>query len=83
MIILAVFSIFAMYYVYMRPSYFTPLHPYEKPADSKTITASWNEFLSDCGGEVIVENYVHARKIFNDKYENNIINWQGVYADTK
>lgn len=67
----------------MRPSYFAPLHPYEKPVESKTIAATWNEFLGDCGGEVIVENYVHARKIFNDKYENNIINWSGIYADTK
>lgn len=73
----------SLYYVYMRPSYFTPLHPYEKPMDSKTIISTWEDFLKDCGGEVIVENYVHARKIFNDKFENNIINWTGVYADTK
>lgn len=72
-----------MYYVYMRPSYFTQGHSFDKPVDSKVISSTWNEFLQDCGGEVIVENYVHARSIFNKKYENNIINWIGVYAETK
>lgn len=58
-----------MYYVYMRPSFATHLTPYEVPKDSKEIPYSWEEFLSDCGGEVIVENNVHARNIFNTKYE--------------
>jgi hypothetical protein len=32
---------------------------------------------------VVVENYVHARSVFNKKYESNIVSWEGIYADTK
>jgi hypothetical protein len=39
--------------------------------------------LKDCGGEVVVENYVHARATFNRKYENNQITWTGYYAEAK
>ena len=53
----------------MRPSYFQPLTPYEVPLESKIVEYTWEEFLRDCGGEVIVENNVHARNIFNKKYE--------------
>jgi hypothetical protein len=43
--------------------------PYEPPKESHRILTTWDEFLKDCGGEVIVENYVHARGVFNKKYE--------------
>jgi hypothetical protein len=50
----------------MRPSFTTTLHhPYEVPKDSKEIQYTWETFLLDCGGQVIVENNVHARNIFN------------------
>jgi hypothetical protein len=39
--------------------------PYKAPTESKMIDITWEKFLSDCGGEVIVENFVHARSIFN------------------
>ena len=81
--ILAVFTVLSLYYVYMRPSYFTPISPYEMPAESKLISTSWEEFLQDCGGEVIVENYVHARSVFNKKYENNQVEWTGYFAEAK
>jgi len=32
---------------------------------------------------VIVENFVHARGVFNKKYENNIVEWDGYFADSK
>jgi hypothetical protein len=32
---------------------------------------------------VIVENNVHARNIFNQKYESNIVNWTGFFAESK
>ena len=67
--ILILFTIVSIYYVYMRPSYFQPLTPYEVPLESKIVEYTWEEFLRDCGGEVIVENNVHARNIFNKKYE--------------
>ena len=39
--------------------------------------------MEDCGGEVIVENYVHARGVFNKKYEQNVVRWTGYLAETK
>jgi len=44
---------------------------------------TWEQFLEDCGGEIVVENYVHARSVFNKKYESNIVEWYGYYAETK
>ena len=61
----------SLYYVYMRPSMFTPMTPFEAPRESRVILSTREEFLGDCGGEIIVENNVHARNLFNQKYENN------------
>lgn len=83
MVILILFTALSLYYVYMRPSYFGPSTPFEQPRESHRITATWEEFLQDCGGEVIVENNVHARNIFNQKYENNQVSWKGYFAETK
>jgi hypothetical protein len=83
MIVLAIFSLFSLYYVYMCPSIFTPHTPFQAPKESKLISSTWEEFLKDCGGEVIVENNVHARNVFNQKYENNQVAWRGYYAETK
>lgn len=49
----------------MSPSIFEPFSPYETPKESHYISTTWEEFLKDCGGEVIIENKVHARNIFN------------------
>lgn len=57
--------------------------PFEHPTESKVIDATWEEFLKDCGGEVVVENYVHARNIFNHKYEMNEVTWTGYFAEAK
>jgi hypothetical protein len=65
LIVLVIFSIFSLYYVYMRPSIFTPVTPFEAPKESRLISATWEDFLKDCGGEVVVENNVHARNVFN------------------
>lgn len=83
MAVLIIFSVLSLYYVYMRPSYFTPMTPFEVPKESHVIAATWEEFLGDCGGSVIVENNVHARNLFNHKYEANQVTWRGYYADTK
>ena len=56
---------------------------FEAPKESFKISATLEEFLGDCGGEIIVENNVHARTTFNKKYENNVVTWTGYYADTK
>lgn len=39
--------------------------------------------MADCGGSVVVENNVHARNLFNQKYESNIVSWRGYYAESK
>lgn len=83
MIIFALLAFVSIFYVYMRPSYSVMTTPYEVPTESKEVAFTWENFLKDCGGEVIVENYVHARSIFNRKYENNIITWTGIYAESK
>ena len=59
------------------------MSPYETPKESKPISATWEDFLKDCGGEVVVENFVHARSIFNKKYESNIVTWDGYFVETK
>ena len=76
MCILFLFTLLSVYYVYMRPGFqasFT--HPYEVPLNSKEVSYSWTEFLGDCGGAVVVDNSVHARNLFNQKYESNIVSW--------
>jgi len=81
-VILVLFSMFSIYYVYVSPSAFqAPAHDHAKPAHE--IQAQWTDFIEDCGGETIVENYVHAKKIFEDRYENAIVTWRGYYAETK
>ena len=37
----------------------------------------------DCGGEKVIENSVHTKIIWNERYENNIIEWEGYFADVK
>jgi len=39
--------------------------------------------VTDCGGEVIVENYIHARSVFNKKYENNNVEWVGSFVESR
>lgn len=31
----------------------------------------------------MIENYVAAKLAFNEKYENNVVSWEGFYADVK
>ena len=83
LIALSILSIIA--YVYYGPTLSSGIvsSPYKAPKESKLITATWEDFLKDCGGEVIVENFVHARSIFNRKYESNIVEWTGHFVDIK
>ena len=41
------------------------------------------DYLGDCGGEKVIDNSVHTKIIFNEKYENNVINWSGYFAEVK
>lgn len=85
MILLGVLLLSSFALVYHQPSFFISgffiKAPYQAPVDSKFINATWVEFINDCGGEVIVENYIHARSVFNKKYENNIIEWTGHFTE--
>lgn len=81
--VLVLFTILSIAYVYMRPSYFVANQAFEAPKESFKIPETWEDFIRDCGGEVIVENNVHARNVFNHKYENNEINWRGYFVETK
>lgn len=31
----------------------------------------------------MIENFVHTKMVFNEKYENNVIKWSGFYAEVK
>jgi hypothetical protein len=67
-------------YTLCRPYQMQGISPYHVPEDSKLIEVTWEEFLGDCGGEIIVENYVRARSLFNRKYESNQVLWTGHVA---
>ena len=51
--------------------------------ESKKIEASWSDYLEDCGGEKVIDNSVHTKLVFNEKYENNVVNWSGYFAEVK
>jgi hypothetical protein len=84
-IIAIVFSALSGFYVYSRPTY---MMMHESPLthhniESNKISASWIDYLQDCGGEKIIENSVHTKILWNEKYENNIVEWSGYFADVK
>mmetsp|Transcript_13935 Transcript_13935/g.23699 ORF Transcript_13935/g.23699 Transcript_13935/m.23699 type:complete len:269 (-) Transcript_13935:27-833(-) len=82
-LLLGSFAAFSVYYVYSRP--YIPHHSFfDKPQqESLNITLSWNDYLESCSGERIIENQVFALHEFTQKYENNVVDWDGYYIDTK
>ena len=84
-ILAAIFLLSAgCFYVYMRPSVDLNRGPlYHHNEESFDLTTSWPEFLEDCGGEQVIENFVHTKLVFNEKYENNVINWRGYVAEVR
>jgi hypothetical protein len=70
-------------YAYNKP--YTLHHSFfERPQEeSITIENTWSQYLESCSGEKIIENQVHALHLFSQTYENNIVNWDGYYIDTK
>ena len=58
MVIIVIISFLACGYVYLRPTYSNMVTtPYQVPTTSIDIfDTKWEDFLADCGGEVIVEN---------------------------
>jgi hypothetical protein len=83
-ILAVVFSALSGYYVYMRPTFIINSNPlFHHNVESVSISTTWPEYLQDCGGEKVIENFVAAKMTFNEKYENNIINWSGYFAEVK
>lgn len=68
----------------MRPSYDFHQNPLvHHNMESHRIRTTWADFLQDCGGEQVIENFVHTKLVYNDKYENNIVSWSGYFAEVK
>jgi len=81
---LVLFAIGSGCYVYMRPSFDFHQNPLvHHNVESYKIRTTWPDFLQDCGGEQVIENFVHTKMVFNDKYENNIITWSGFFTEVK
>jgi hypothetical protein len=81
LVILVVFCVLAGYYLYLHPTADDGHH--HGMGTGEEIDTPWTEYIEDCGGETVVENFVHAKRLFENKYENNIINWKGYFAETK
>jgi hypothetical protein len=84
LLILLVFSCLSGYYVYMRPNFVlnsNPLHHHN--FDQHQIDVTWPEYLKDCGGEKVIDNFVAAKMAFNEKYENNVVSWSGYFVEVK
>jgi hypothetical protein len=56
---------------------------YHHNIESLKIDATWTDYLKDCGGEKIIDNYIHTKLVFNEKYENNEVSWTGYFAEVK
>lgn len=83
-IVMVLFAVACCVYVYLRPSYDFHHNPLvHHNIESHRINTSWADYLQDCGGEQVIENFVHTKMVFNDKYENNIVNWSGYFTEFK
>lgn len=59
-------------YVYLRPNYSLQDNPlFHHNMESHSINATWEEYLADCGGDEVLDNFIHTKLVFNEKYENN------------
>lgn len=52
---------------------------FSAPIETHVIrsAASWNEYLQDCGAEVVLKNPIRANLAFQTKYENREVSWDG------
>ena len=71
------------FYVYMRPYNLHENPLYHHNVESKRIDATWVDYLQDCGGEKIIDNYVHTKMVWNQKYENYKVEWTGYFTEVK
>lgn len=83
-VVAVLIAILSCYYVYLRPNFVlheAPLSHHN--LESEKINESWSDYLVDCGGEKIIENSVHTKILWNEKYENNIVQWSGYFAESR
>jgi len=73
----------SLWYAWMRPSLMDMKSPYKVPETSQALSITWADYLKDCGGEQIVENFIHARSLFNRNYEHNTVEWTGYLYEAK
>jgi hypothetical protein len=52
--------------------------PVVNPGGIELQNAKWEEYITDCGRNVILSNQVRAKKNFETKYSKNIVSWEGV-----
>ena len=81
---LVCFAALSSYYIYCRPNFILHENPlYHHNIETIEIGESWIDYIGDCGGDNILENSVHTKLTFNEKYENNMVTWTGVFAEAK
>lgn len=52
--------------------------PVVNPGGIELQSTKWEEYITDCGRNVILSNQVRAKKNFETKYSKNIVSWEGV-----
>jgi len=82
-VVTLIFFCLSCFYVYMRPYNLHENPLYHHNVESKRIDATWVDYLQDCGGEKIIDNYVHTKMVWNEKYENYKVQWTGYFAEVK
>ena len=84
LLIFASFAVLSCVYVYQNP-YTIHKSMFDRPegSESHLINSTWPQYLETCSGEKIIENQVHAAHIFSQLYQDNIVEWDGYYIDTK
>jgi hypothetical protein len=81
----AIFAAFTIVFLYFSWFYDFGMGEEGRFKDKKSIviTASWEDFIDECGSNVVIVNNVKATEIFKNKYQNNVVNWGGYYIDSK
>jgi hypothetical protein len=82
---IAIFSVLAVIFLYFSWFYDFGMGEEARFKDKKSIviSASWEDYIDECGANVVIVNNVKANEIFKNKYQNNVVNWSGYYIDSK
>lgn len=47
------------------------------------VSSTWEEYINECGSNIVLTNSFKANNIFKRKYQNNIVNWSGYFIEKK